>query len=178
MNKIICAILILISINAKSQIRELNIVDLLKTENDSNVSVFYLSALWCHPCMQKLPDVQKLKIKYPEANFYFIFDSHFDTKRYLPKIYTIIDSSDFYVFPKKYYPQRKSRLINIRAGSSSYMINNFKKDIQENKLFTFDDEKLGFGHAIIKANGKIYLTTNTEKLKFIKELENYLMNSK
>ena len=58
------------------------------------------------------------------------------------------------------------------------MINNFKKDIQENKLFTFDDEKLGFGHAIIKANGKIYLTTNTEKLKFIKELENYLMNSK
>ena len=178
MNKIICAILILISINAKSQIRELNIVDLLKTENDSNVSVFYLSALWCHPCMQKLPEVQKLKIKYPEANFYFIFDSHFDTKRYLPKIYAIIDSSDFYIFPKKYYPPRKTRMINIQVNSSGYMFNNFRKDIQENKLFTFDEENQGFGHAIIKVNGKIYLTTNTEKLKFIEELESNLTNSK
>lgn len=178
MNKILFAILFLISINAKSQSRELNVVDLLKKENDSNVSVFYLTAHWCHPCMQKLPDVQKLKIKYPQVNFYFIFDSFFDTKKYLSKIYAIIDSTNYYVFPKKYYPPRKSRLINIKVGSSSNMINNFKKDIQENKLFTFDDENLWFGHAIIKAHGKIYLTANSEQLKFIEELENYLMNSK
>ena len=177
MKNFFCAVLLLISINAKSQVRELNIVDLLKTKNDSSISVFYLTAHWCHPCMEKLPEVQKLKMKYPQVKFYFIFDSFHDTKKYVAKIYEIIDSDDYYVFPKKYYPPKKTRLINVRVGSSWNMINKFRDDIEENKLFAFNRDDIWFGHAIIKAHGKIYLTINDEQQKFIEELENYLISS-
>ena len=124
--------------------------------------------------MQKLPDVQKLKEKYPQVKFYYIFDAFFDRKKYLPIIYKIIDSADFYVFPKKYYPPQKTRLINIKAGSSTNMVNKFRDDIEESKLFKFNRDDIWFGHAIIKAHGKIYLTINGEQQKFIEELENYL----
>lgn len=174
MNKFFCAVLLLISMNAKSQVRELNVVDLLKNKNDSSISVFYLTAHWCHPCMEKLPEVQKLKMKYPQVKFYFIFDNFYDTKKYVAKIYEIIDPSDFYVFPKKYYPPQKTRLINVKTGSSWNMVSKFRDDIEENKLFKFNRDDIWFGHAIIKAHGKIYLTINVEQQKFIEELENYL----
>ena len=150
------------------QVKEYDLIAQIKNA-DSAITLVYLNATWCHPCMEKLESIVSNFGNTPSIKFIVLFD-RFGFENYKSRLFKHYDSSYFRLFPRKYYANPKG-IISISVNGQKKMFKRFLDNYNQQLSNSITLNELWFGHAVILKNKTIYITKNLEKDKIISEIE-------
>jgi len=145
------------SLDSKAQLPEF---DIATTKNDTSNYIIYLTALWCKPCMDKLPTIIDSFSKIPNYKFVVWFErKYLDTENDIIKKVREKYSSTlyYYIFPIKHYP-KKYKLIEINPQNK--VLKNIMAELNTLGGLQLTLNDISWGHLILIKKSKYYVAKN------------------
>lgn len=160
-------------LRSSSQDNQFDLVQEIK-KNDSSITLAYLSAAWCHPCMEKLPIIVN-SFKEENINLILLFDRT-NFKKIQNRLFDLYDSTLFKFIPDKYRETPARKFISV-YNPGKVMFKNLLSDMNQNFNTSLTIDDFWFGQAIIFCNGKFYITKDMSKNGIIDDIKKHLSSS-
>ncbi len=170
MKAFIFLLFVFTSISANAQLHQYDVMKEIGATGDK-AKLVYMNAVWCKPCMDKLPSVIQNFGNREDIELIILMDQIGMSDKIYAKLKTVYDTSFMRLIPDKYYIS-SGGMIKIQINGSNKVIKNLFSDY--NNLYTpalKSWKDLWFGHAIIASEKGIYITKEFDGEKLIPEIK-------
>lgn len=153
-------------IGVRAQVPEFDIVQAAR-ENNKKVIV-YLSAVWCSPCMKKIPAIVNNFKNYKDYKLVVIFDKYGLSNKSLNTIKRMVDSTNLYTLSSKYYSD-KTGFISINPWKK--VVKNIVADYNRSISPNIIEDDFWFGKALVINQDSVYITNSYNEVTLISEVK-------
>lgn len=165
-------LLILFSLLCNMSIAQFKEFDIKQEiENKNSNTIIYLTAVWCKPCMDELPNIIDSFKNISSYKLVVWFERGIlDTlQKMLIKKY---GDNLFYLFPKKYYVSFRKKLLVINMENK--VLKKIMKDINVSSGLSLTWDDMGWGKLILINREKVVVAKGIKKGTQIKEILSYI----
>jgi thiol-disulfide isomerase/thioredoxin len=156
-----------------AQLKDFDVVQEMKSYQ-GKPQVIYLTALWCKPCMDKLPDVISKFSAKDSINFIVLMDRHKVSSELLQKLKAKYDTSGFRFIPNKYYPSKRGF---IQISPTKKVFDALANDFNKTYGTSYSIDNLWVGSAIVQNKSGFYVTKESEKARLLEEISSLLSSA-
>lgn len=161
---------------AYSQMSDFDIKQEILAKN--NKTIVYLTAIWCLPCMNELPDIIDSFKNEKEYKLVIWFERQImDTATYLhKKLINKFGADYFHLFPLKYYSSYKNKLIVINYENK--ILKNILKEINQAGQLKIKWSDFSWGKLILIDKEKVIVANGEKRGNQINQILNYIQSKK